>query len=142
MNAPYSAAIPENTPKGHTVLTVRARDGDTGESRPLLLNLEDDELKHFELITSRDGDIAVGTLVTTDVKLDRENPRILHDGGIYSFRVRATELINDEIPADTETSVVTIVIIDVDDLSPMFNEDSFNIKIFEDIGMDTPLPGS
>lgn len=106
-----------------------------------MLSLEDDELGHFELVTSRDGDIAIGTLITTDVPLDRENSRILRDGGIYSFRVRATELINEEIPADTETSIVTIVITDVDDLSPMFNENHFSIKIFEDIGVDTPLPG-
>lgn len=141
LNAPYSAAIPENTSPGHTVLTIRAQDGDTGEPRPVLLSLEGDESNHFSLKTSHEGDIIVGTLVTTDVALDREEGKILHDGGIYTFRVRATELINGEIPADSTTSVITIVVTDVDDLSPKFNEDSYNIKISEDIGIDTPLPG-
>ncbi|KAF7997629.1 hypothetical protein HCN44_006200 [Aphidius gifuensis] len=141
LNAPYSAAIPENTSPGHTVLTIRSRDGDTGESRSILLSLEGDDLNHFDLKTSREGDITVGTLVTTDVALDREETRILHDGGIYTFKVRATELINDEIPADSTLSVITIVVTDVDDLFPVFNEPFFHVKIFEDIGFDTPLPG-
>ncbi|XP_046625369.1 cadherin-23 isoform X1 [Neodiprion virginianus] len=141
LNAPYSAALPENTPAGHTVLTVRARDGDTGEPRPLLLSLEDDDTGHFELAVTREGDISVGKLMTTSAFLDREDTNILQNGGIYTFTVKATELINNEIPADTATSVITIVVTDVDDLAPVFNSDSFSIKISEDIGMDTPLPG-
>lgn len=141
LNAPYSAAIPENTPPGHTVMTIRARDGDTGESRPVMLSLEGDDLNHFDLKTFRDGDITIGTLITTDVALDREEGKILHDGGIYTFKVKATELINEEIPADSMTTIITIVVTDVDDLSPKFNEDSYSIRISEDIGVDTPLPG-
>ncbi|KYQ51361.1 Cadherin-23 [Trachymyrmex zeteki] len=141
LNAPYSAALPENTAASHTVLMVRARDGDTGESRNLLLTLEDDDAGHFNLEMSRDGDVTVGRLITTNVSLDREDPRILQNGGIYTFQVKATELINNEIPADTATSIVTIVVTDVDDLEPVFNEDYFSIRISEDIGKDTPLPG-
>ncbi|XP_034950821.1 cadherin EGF LAG seven-pass G-type receptor 1 isoform X2 [Chelonus insularis] len=93
------------------------------------------------ILTFQDGDITVGNLITTDVALDREEAKILHDGGIYTFKVRATELINDEIPADTTTSIVTIVVTDVDDLSPKFNENFYHIKVLEDIGVETPLPG-
>ncbi|XP_033194669.1 cadherin 74A isoform X1 [Bombus vancouverensis nearcticus] len=141
LNAPYSAALPENTPASHTILTIRARDGDTGEPRVLLLTLEDEESGHFDLDVSREGDVTVGKLVTTNISLDREDPRILQNGGIYTFQVKATELINNEIPADTATSIVTIVVTDVDDLMPVFNEKYFNIKISEDIGKGTPLPG-
>ncbi|XP_026826101.1 cadherin EGF LAG seven-pass G-type receptor 2 isoform X2 [Ooceraea biroi] len=141
LNAPYSAALPENTAANHIVLVVRARDGDTGQSRSLLLTLEDDDAGHFDLEVSRNGDVTVGRLVTTNVSLDRENPKILQNGGIYTFQVRATELINNEIPADTATSAITIVVTDVDDLVPVFNEDYFSIRISEDIGKDTPLPG-
>lgn len=141
LNAPYSAALPENTPVNHTVLTVRARDGDTGQPRPLLLSLEDEDAGHFELVVTREGDVTVGKLMTTSVPLDREDPSILQNGGIYIFKVKATELINNEIPADTATSVITIVVTDVDDLAPVFNTDYFSIKISEDIGTDTPLPG-
>ncbi|KAL2722130.1 protocadherin-like wing polarity protein stan isoform X1 [Vespula maculifrons] len=141
LNAPYSAALPENTAGNHTVLTIRARDGDTGEPRPLLLTLEGEDSGHFGLEVAREGDVTLGKLVTTNVSLDREDPRILQNGGIYTFHVKATELINNEIPADSATSIVTIVVTDVDDLAPVFNENHFSLKISEDIGKDTPLPG-
>ncbi|XP_066594844.1 cadherin-87A [Prorops nasuta] len=141
LNAPFSAALPENTAASHTVLTIRARDGDTGQSRSLLLTLENEDYDHFTLETFRNGDVTLGKLVTTNVSLDRENPRILQNGGIYSFQVKATELINNEIPADTAISIVTIVVTDVDDLIPVFNQERFDIKISEDIQPDTPLPG-
>lgn len=141
LNAPYSVALAENTPPDRTILTVRARDGDTGEPRSLLLNLEEEDAGQFDLEVTREGDVTVGRLVTTNVSLDREDPKILQNGGIYTFQVKATELINNEIPADTATSIVTIVVTDVDDLVPVFNENSFRIKISEDIGKDTPLPG-
>lgn len=124
-----------------TVLTVRARDGDTGQPRPLLLNLENEDMGYFRLEVSQQGDLTLGRLITTNVSLDREDPSILQNGGIYTFEVRATELINNEIPADTATSMVTIVVTDVDDMVPQFNEEFFNLKISEDIGTDTPLPG-
>lgn len=141
MNAPYNAALPENTPAGHTVLTIKTKDGDTFESRPLLLDLEDDERGHFWLDVKRDGEFTIGQLITTNVTLDREDPEILQNGGIYSFKVRATELINGNVPSDTASSPVTIVVTDIDDKVPEFNQDEFRLKISEDIGIDTPLPG-
>lgn len=120
---------------------VRARDGDTGQPRNLLLTLEDEDAGHFDLEMSREGNVTVGKLVTTNVSLDREDPKILQNGGIYTFQILAVELINNEIPADITESIVTIVVKDVDDLAPVFNEDYFSIKISEDIGKDTPLPG-
>lgn len=142
LNAPYNAALPENTAAGYTVLIVRARDGDMGQPRNLLLTLEDEAAGHFDLEISRKNDITIGKLITTNVSLDREDPRILQNGGIYTFKVKATEMINNEIPADTATSIITIVVTDMDDLVPVFNEEFFSIKISEDIGTDTPLPGS
>lgn len=112
-----------------------------GEPRPLLLTLEGEDSGHFALEVVREGDVTLGKLVTTNVSLDREDSRILQNGGIYTFHVKATELINNEIPADSATSIVTIVVTDVDDLAPVFNENHFSLKISEDIGKDTPLPG-
>ncbi|KAJ8680655.1 hypothetical protein QAD02_016442 [Eretmocerus hayati] len=141
VNAPYSAAVAENSPAGLTVLTIRARDGDTGQPRPLLLDLEGEDMGYFTLELDREGDASVGRLITSNITLDREDPSILQNGGIYTFEVRATELINNEIPADTARSMVTIVVTDVDDMMPSFSQDSFNLKVSEDIGTDTPLPG-
>lgn len=50
------------------------------------------------------------------------------------FSLQATELINNELPGDTTTSQVTIVITDIDDQIPVFNEDNFHISVSEDIG--------
>ncbi|XP_043475497.1 cadherin-23 [Leptopilina heterotoma] len=141
LNSPYSAALPENTPEGYQILTVKSRDGDSGEPRPLLLTLEDEEFGHFRLDVTRKGDVSIGKLITTNISLDREDPNILQNGGIYSFKVKATELINNEIPGDSSMSIVTIVVTDVDDLTPTFNKNYFSLRISEDIGMDTPLPG-
>ncbi|XP_014206917.1 cadherin-23 [Copidosoma floridanum] len=142
LNAPYSAALPENSPAEVTVLTVRARDGDTGQPRPLALSLEHETVGYFRLETERQGDVTLGRLVTTNVSLDREDPSILENGGIYSFEVRATELVGGELrPADSSMSMVTIVVTDVDDVAPRFSEELFSLRISEDIGTDTPLPG-
>lgn len=107
----------------------------------MVLDLENEEMGYFRLEVEKQGDITLGRLVTTNISLDREDPSILQNGGIYSFEVRATELINGETPADSATSMVTIVVTDVDDMVPEFNEDLFNLKISEDIGTYTPLPG-
>lgn len=50
------------------------------------------------------------------------------------FYFQATELINNELPGDTTTSQVTIVITDIDDQIPEFNENNFHINVSEDIG--------
>jgi hypothetical protein len=50
------------------------------------------------------------------------------------FSFQATELINNELPGDTTTAQVTIVITDIDDQVPIFNEDNFHINVSEDIG--------
>lgn len=141
VNAPYSTALAENTAPGSVVLTVRAMDGDTGQPRTLRLELQNEPMGYFRLEIDKEGDEILGRLITTNVSLDREDPSILQDGGIYSFEVKATELINGETPADSATSMVTIIVTDVDDVVPRFNEDLFNLRISEDIGTDTPLPG-
>lgn len=55
--------------------------------------------------------------------------------------MKATELINNEIPAESSTSIVTIIITDVDDHLPEFSQSSYNISIPENLGKDMPLPG-
>jgi hypothetical protein len=137
-NAPYSATLQENTPAGTSVLMVRAADGDTGHPNPIHLTIEDDIGGHFKLMMGPNG---MANLVTTTNPLDRENPNILASGGVYTFNVRATELINNELPGDSTTTQVTIVVTDVNDHIPQFNVAEFNISIAENLEQDTPLPG-
>ncbi|KAJ1528348.1 hypothetical protein ONE63_006768 [Megalurothrips usitatus] len=142
LNAPYSATVPEGSPPGTVVATIRVRDGDMGDPRPVLLTLEDDELGYFALEV--DEALASGggaRLVTTEIPIDREHRDLMLSGGIYTFKVRATELINNELPADWSVSEVTVVVTDVDDQFPEFNEDYFHINVSEDIAVDSPLPG-
>lgn len=140
LNAPYSKTVLENTPPGIPILMVNATDGDTGSPRPLLLTLENEKFGYFILRSVNDTN-QHAILYTTNVPLDRENAEILQNGGVYSFTVRATELINNEVPGDSATSQITIVVSDVDDHIPMFNQQEFKIPLTENLENDTPLPG-
>lgn len=141
VNAPYSTTIPENTPEDTSVLTISAADGDTGNPRPVVLSIENEPKGHFKLETV--GKIGDGkaVLYTTGNPIDREDPDILQNGGVYSFTVKATELINNEVPGDIAYTQVTVVLTDVDDHLPEFNEPQFEISIPENLEQDTPLPG-
>ncbi|XP_058830626.1 cadherin-23 isoform X2 [Topomyia yanbarensis] len=140
INAPYSASIPENTAEGTIVLTINATDGDTGSPRPIVLSLENEQMGHFKLKFIGNPHSGVANLVTTDRKLDREDLKIIRNGGAYSFSVRATELINNEVPGESTNSQVTIVLTDVDDHIPEFNKPSFEVSVPENLENDTPLP--
>lgn len=52
----------------------------------------------------------------------------------FLFSLQATELINNELPGDMTTTQVTIVVTDIDDQIPVFNENNFHISVSEDIG--------
>lgn len=139
LNAPYSVTVQENLPEDSFVLRVFAQDGDTGNPRPILLTLENEDKGYFKLeqISSN----ATAILYTTDISIDREDTDIFQNGGVYSFFIRATELINGELPAEYSVTQVTVVITDVDDHMPEFNEQHFEIDVPENLGKGTSLPG-
>ncbi|XP_058065906.1 cadherin EGF LAG seven-pass G-type receptor 3 [Anopheles bellator] len=141
INAPYSATIPENTIEGTAVLTINATDGDTGNPNPLMLMLENEPMGHFRLNYIGHPRSGVAELITTGKPLDREDPIITQNGGAYTFGLRATELINNELPGDTTVSQITIVLTDVDDHIPEFNQPAYDVTIPENLEQDTPLPG-
>uniref|UniRef100_A0A182IQZ1 Cadherin domain-containing protein n=1 Tax=Anopheles atroparvus TaxID=41427 RepID=A0A182IQZ1_ANOAO len=141
INAPYSATIPENTIEGTRVLTINATDGDTGSPNPLMLMLEGETMGHFRLHYIGHPRSGVAELVTTGKPLDREDPAVAQNGGAYTFAVRATELINGELPGDSATSPITIVLTDVDDHRPEFSLTAYEVSIPENLEPDTPLPG-
>lgn len=139
LNAPYSVTVAENLPEDSYVLTVYAMDGDTGNPRSVLLTMEDEDKGYFKLEqTSKNGS---ATIYSTNIPIDREDPDISQNGGVYSFRIRATELINDEVPSDYSLTQVTVVVTDVDDHMPEFNEAQFEIDVPENLKNGTPLPG-
>lgn len=141
VNAPYSVTIPENTPADTSILDIVAVDGDTGSPRPIELSLENEPKGHFRLAPIGEHGSGRARLLTTDRPIDREDPEILQNGGVYTFTVKATELINNEVPGDVAYTQVTIVLTDVDDHRPEFNANRFEISIPENLEVDTPLPG-
>lgn len=133
--------IAENTPEDVSILTISAIDGDTGNPRPILLSLENEVKGHFKLEPIGKPGEGKAILYTTMIPTDREDPDILQNGGVYTFTVKATEMINNELPGDFALTQVTVVLTDVDDNLPEFNQLNFEIGVPENLENDTPLPG-
>ena len=73
--------------------------------------------------------------------LNRELPSILSEGGLYAFKIRAKEVLeNNAGYGDEAVTDVTIVITDVNDMIPTFNRANYTVAVPEDVGPDTPLP--
>ncbi|XP_067646126.1 cadherin-87A [Eurosta solidaginis] len=140
-NAPYSATLAENTAADVSVLTIKGVDGDVGIPRDIALTLGDEIFGHFVLEPFGEPKAGTAILKTTDVPLDRENPEILQNGGVYVFNVRATEIVDGALQPDYATTRVTIVVTDVDDHIPEFNLDYFNLSIPENLEKGMALPG-
>ncbi|CAK1552466.1 unnamed protein product [Leptosia nina] len=139
LNAPYSPTVPENTPAGTSILEIIAKDGDTANPRQVLLTLEEDSQMYFQLLPGRP--IGRATLVTTNNPIDRESDIVVQNGGVYTFSIKATELINNEVPSDFTVIPVTVIVTDVDDHSPRFNKEVFDVSIPENIDNGSPIPG-
>ncbi|XP_063531882.1 cadherin-23 [Cydia strobilella] len=139
INAPYSATVPENTPPNTSIMEIVAKDGDTAHPRPVLLTLEGDSEQYFKLLPERP--IGRAVLVASHNPIDRESDVVMQNGGVYNFFVKATELINNEVPSDYTVTPITIIVTDVDDHKPKFNKDQFDISIPENIENGSPIPG-
>ncbi|KAI5631942.1 cadherin domain-containing protein [Phthorimaea operculella] len=139
LNAPYSATVPENTPPNTNIMEIIAKDGDTANPRSILLTIEGDTEQYFKLVPEKFNGRAM--LVTTDIPIDRESDTVMQNGGVYLFTIKATELINNEVPSDYTVTPVTIIVTDVDDHEPTFNNDEFDISIPENIENGSPIPG-
>lgn len=137
INGPYSATVQENTKPNTIIMDIMARDGDTANPRPVLITLEGDDKEYFTVA----GDRGHVTLRTTENPIDREGDAVMLNGGVYTFFIKATELINNEVPSDYTVSQITIIVTDVDDHVPEFNKDVFDITIPENIENGSPIPG-
>ncbi|XP_046392719.1 cadherin-23-like [Ischnura elegans] len=148
LDEPFSASVSEGSPEGTSVLTVRARDGDHGNPRPVKLSLSNDHKGYFRLepvpqnADSEGSERLTSTaiLVTNNTMLDREDPDIVQSGGIYTFQVVAAEMDGDDATDSKTVSTVTIVVRDVDDKLPAFNGPAFRVQLSEDAARDSTLP--
>ncbi|XP_043197440.1 cadherin-23-like [Amphibalanus amphitrite] len=143
VNGPYSATVAENTPPGTLVLDILARDGDTGIPRELKLAIIGDNLGYFRLEDPvRGPNGAYSTkLITGNTTLDRENPDILRNVGLYQFHLEAEEVVPEGGVGEKVVTNVTVVVTDEDDQLPVFNKNQFLVFIPEDTANGTPLPG-
>ncbi|RXG71807.1 Cadherin-23 [Armadillidium vulgare] len=125
---------------GLRILDILARDGDLGHPQTLKLSLEGDDSGYFALENLRksEDETVNATLVTSSVTLDREDPIIVQNGGIYSFYIRAEELSGRR---ESTRSKVVIVVTDQDDQKPFFNLAKAYVEVSENIANGTPLPG-
>ncbi|CAH2074945.1 unnamed protein product, partial [Iphiclides podalirius] len=139
LRAPYSAAVPEASPPNTSIMEIAAKDGDTANPRPVLLTLEGDSQQYFRLVPERP--IGRATLVASDIPIDRESDAVMQNGGVYSFYVKATELINNEVPSDYTVTSVTIVVTDVDDHVPRFERAVYDVSMPENVESGSPVPG-
>ncbi|XP_070494012.1 cadherin-87A [Chironomus tepperi] len=134
---PYSATVQENLDPDIPILLVNASDGDIGNPNDVILTLEKEKFGYFKLVRQGKGQ---AQLMTTDVKIDRENPDILENGGYYTFYVRATESLKNSTLGDSSLSSITVMIQDIDDNIPEFNQPYFNLTIPENLEQDMALP--
>lgn len=120
-------------------MEIVAKDGDTANPRPVLLTLEGDTEQYFMLTPERPFGKAI--LVASENPIDRESDVVMQNGGVYTFFVKATEMINGEVPSDYTVTQITIIVTDVDDHVPQFNKEVFDISIPENIENGSPIPG-
>ena len=127
--------VSEDDPVGTQVLTVKARDGDTGQARQIIYTFEENPNNYFAIDSAR-GEISI------DKPIDRETlgPS---SGGVLMLRVRASELVNgaprEEDPSTTATADITITIRDVNDEAPLFNKPEYKVTLHENVPLGTPL---
>jgi hypothetical protein len=129
----FTGIVNEDDPIGTTVLTVTAKDGDTGNPRKVIYELEENPNNYF-LIDPNSGEIRI------DRNLDRES--LSATSGVLTLRVKALELV-DGIPGNDETTTsvtdVTITIRDINDEPPKFNKREYEVIIPENVPFGTPL---
>uniref|UniRef100_B3P4D8 GG17179 n=1 Tax=Drosophila erecta TaxID=7220 RepID=B3P4D8_DROER len=128
-----STIIDEDSPINTLVLTVHARDGDTGEPRKIVYDLRTNPNDYF-LLDAQSGELR------TAKPLDRE---ALEDStGIISLVIRARELVNgvpSEDPLTSATAKATVTIRDVNDSPPVFNHKEYSVSLLENTLPGTPL---
>ncbi|XP_017083648.2 LOW QUALITY PROTEIN: cadherin-87A [Drosophila eugracilis] len=128
-----STVIDEDSPINTLVLTVHARDGDTGEPRKIVYDLRTNPNDYF-LLDAQSGELR------TAKPLDRE---ALEDStGIISLVIRARELVNgvpSDDPLTSATAKATVTIRDVNDSPPVFNRKEYSVSLLENTPPGTPL---
>ncbi|PIC27301.1 hypothetical protein B9Z55_019604 [Caenorhabditis nigoni] len=120
----YFGEIREDAPIGTTVLSVFARDLDSGENGEVEYSLGEGNGKNLLAINSKSG------VIQTAAPLDRETLSL----------IRLDVIASDKgIPKKESKALVEITVLDVNDNAPVFASDSYNITILENITLPTVI---
>uniref|UniRef100_A0A0K2TEW9 Cadherin23like [Nasonia vitripennis] n=1 Tax=Lepeophtheirus salmonis TaxID=72036 RepID=A0A0K2TEW9_LEPSM len=144
INSPYFSTIKENIASDTKIFDIQVRDGDIGTPQKIFLDIVGD-LEHFFVLENQylnEHSISSATLKTAkNVTIDREMRTVIEAGGIYTFQIRAREILDIKQNYGDETYTnVTVIITDEDDSIPIFNKNFLTIAVPEDVRYDTPLP--
>ncbi|XP_043190636.1 protocadherin-like wing polarity protein stan isoform X2 [Amphibalanus amphitrite] len=115
-NTPYSVSVLEDAPRGTVVLTVSASDLDSGENARIT----------YELTGEPEAEFAVNPTtgeITTTQQLDRER----RSGYLLTVSAR-----DNGQPMMSDTTDVEVLVTDVNDNAPRFDQDSYQASISED----------
>lgn len=116
----YSVSIREGISVGSTVISVRARDEDSGKNRELFYSiLNSHDIDDAFWIDSSTG------LITTKLPLDRE------ERDEYTILVQANDMSQSQLDRKSTTTNVRIEIIDENDNYPHFTSKAYSVSIPE-----------
>ena len=122
-NTPYSVSVLEDAPRGTVVLTVSASDLDSGENARIT----------YELTGESDEEFAVNPTtgeITTTRQLDRER----RSGYLLTVTAR-----DNGQPMMSDTTDVEVLVTDVNDNAPRFDQDSYQASVSEAEGRGTSV---
>ncbi len=120
----YRAEIPEVLPAGSSVIQVTAEDQDEGENSRISYQMLDTPESHSDWFQI---DEASG-LITTRTRLDCET----------SVQPELVIVASDTgVPPKSVTTTVTVVIEDVNDNQPVFDQSFYNVTVDEDAAVGT-----
>jgi Cadherin domain len=129
-----STTINEDSSIGTLVMTLNAKDGDSGSPRRIVYDIISNPMDYF-LIDSISGELRTGK------SLDKEE--LPDSSGVIELVVRAREVVSgvpSNDPSSSSTAKVSIIIKDVNDSPPTFNKKEYYVTIPENTAMGTPLP--
>uniref|UniRef100_A0A8K9UL27 Protocadherin-16 n=1 Tax=Oncorhynchus mykiss TaxID=8022 RepID=A0A8K9UL27_ONCMY len=112
----YTVSVSEDVPQGSSLLSVQARDSDDGVNAAILYSILQSDQDHLVNVDPESG------LITTAARLDRERETevrflmVAVDGGS---------------PAMSSTATITVMVEDVNDNEPVFQQQLYNVSVPE-----------
>lgn len=114
----YLESIPENKPKGSSIVQVQAVDGDSGVGNAVEYEIIDGNDEGLFDIDKSSGNITVNGTIDAE-KTD-----------FFRITVKASEVVD---PASNSTAVVLVTVLDTNDNSPQFLQNRYDFNIREDL---------